>query len=153
MANKNGSKYSIGYKKPPRNTQFKPGQSGNRNGRPRRVPTFSDAIQRELRAPITILEDGKRRKVTKLDAIAKHQTNKAVNGDAKATAIVMNAVEPRQFDPMDNLSPVLGEMRAIHARHEATSGNGTPTTEAPQPTAVASSDHSGDRKQVNHGQN
>ena len=153
MAKKKGSKYPIGYKRPPCHTQFKPGRSGNPNGRPRKVATFSDAIQRELRAPITILEGGKRRKVTKLDAIAKQQTNKAVGGDAKATAIVMNAVEPRQFDPMDNLSPVLHEMRSIHASHEAESRNAARGTDAPDLIGTATTEDSGNHRQVNDGQN
>ena len=27
--------YEVGYRKPPKHSQFKPGQSGNPNGRPR----------------------------------------------------------------------------------------------------------------------
>src|SRR5215213_6143909 len=30
-----GASYEVGYRKPPRHTQFKPGQSGNPKGRPR----------------------------------------------------------------------------------------------------------------------
>jgi hypothetical protein len=152
MAKKKNSDYAIGYKKPPRHTQFKPGQSGNPSGRPKKVPTFTEAIQRELRTSITILEGGKRRTVTKLRAIAKQQTNKAVSGDARATAIVMNAVEPRQFDPMDNLSPVLHEMRAIHARHEANNSNGALIADAPNLTGQAVNGQSRSRKKVDDDQ-
>jgi hypothetical protein len=153
MVEKDGSEYLVGYKRPPRHTQFKPGQSGNLNGRPKKGTTFAEAFQKELHTSITILEGGKRRKVTKLAAIAKQQTNKAVGGDAKATAMVMNAVEPRQFDPTDSLSPVLHEMKAIHARHEAANRNGAQTTDASDLTGNASSENSGDHKQVDDGQN
>ena len=87
--------------------------------------TFAEAIERELNTSVTVTEGGKQRKITKLDAIAKQQTNKAVQGDHKATALVMKAVEPREIDPKDNLSPVLHEMRAIHAKHEIANQNGT----------------------------
>ena len=33
--NKSSDSYSVGYKKPPKNTQFKKGQSGNPKGRPK----------------------------------------------------------------------------------------------------------------------
>ena len=107
------------YKNPPRHTRFKPGQSGNPGGRPKKkARTFAESFERELNTRITVNEGGKQRRITKLQAIAKQQTNKAVNGDPKATALVMRAVEPREFEQMDNLSPVLHAMRAIHAKHE-----------------------------------
>jgi hypothetical protein len=56
--------------------------------------------------------------MTKRDAIAKQLTIKAANGDHKATALVMKAVEPREIDTKDDLFPLLAEMRAINARHE-----------------------------------
>jgi hypothetical protein len=121
--------FPVGYRKPPHETRFKPGQSGNPSGRPKKkITTFAETIERELHTFITANEGGKSIKITKLDAIAKQQTNKAVSGDPKATALVMKAVEPRQFDPIENLSPVLYEMRAIHARHEIANQNGTTKT-------------------------
>lgn len=37
MSKKKKRKYKIGYAKPPKATRFKKGQSGNPNGRPRRM--------------------------------------------------------------------------------------------------------------------
>lgn len=120
MNKEKDSAFPVGYKKPPRHTRFKPGQSGNPTGRPKKkATTFAESIEKELNASITISEGGRRRRITKLQAIAKQQTNKAVNGDLKATELVMKAVEPRQLELMDNLTPVLHEMRAIHAKHDA----------------------------------
>ena len=102
------SDFPIGYKKPPRETRFKPGQSGNPSGRPKKKAiTLAEAIARELNTSVTVTEGGKSKKMTKLDAIAKHQTIKAVQGDHKAIAFVMKAVEPRESDTKDNLAPVL----------------------------------------------
>lgn len=129
--------FSVGYGKPPQQTRFKPGQSGNPSGRPRKKSaTIAESMARELNTFITVNEGGKQRRIRKLDAIAKQQTNKAAQGDPKATRLVIEAVEPRQVDLKDNLSPVLQEMRAIHRKHELANHNGT--------RAAAASDLTGD---------
>jgi len=46
MANK--GLFEVGFGKPPRSTRFKPGQSGNPNGRPRGAKNFAVAIEQEL---------------------------------------------------------------------------------------------------------
>ncbi|MEP6755758.1 MAG: hypothetical protein ABJA67_09675 [Chthonomonadales bacterium] len=69
------------------------------------------------------------------------QTNKAIKGDSKAAAWLMKAVEPRQSDATDNLSPVLSSMRAIHAKHEVAAQNGTRVTNAADVTAKVDDEH------------
>lgn len=132
---KEKSEFPVGYRKPPRHSRFKPGQSGNPGGRPqKKATTFAESIERELNTRITVNEGGRQRRITKREAIAKQQTNKAVIGDLKATALLMKAIEPRQFDFTDNLSPVLSEMRAIHAKHELANHNAIRTDDAPDLT-------------------
>ena len=82
--------YSVGYKKPPQHTQFKPGQSGNPKGRPKKVPTTSDLFLKESlsRVPI-ITKDGRRHMISKMQAIAKQFATKAANGDYKAARLVL----------------------------------------------------------------
>jgi hypothetical protein len=48
------SDYPVGYKKPPRHTQFKPGQSGNPRGRPKQSATFADVLTKQLRKKVTV---------------------------------------------------------------------------------------------------
>jgi hypothetical protein len=38
----------VGYKRPPAETRFRPGRSGNPSGRPRRRPDFKVALLAEL---------------------------------------------------------------------------------------------------------
>ena len=90
MADKDDPKYPIGYKKPPPQTQFKPGQSGNAKGRPKGSKNSKTVFEKELRTPIPVTENGKRKKITKLEAIIKHTVNKAAGGDPKATTVVLN---------------------------------------------------------------
>jgi hypothetical protein len=80
----------IGYKKPPRASQFKPGRSGNPKGRPKGSKNLSTIIQQELNAPVVVNENGKRRKISKREAIAKQLVNKAAAGDAKAIPILLS---------------------------------------------------------------
>lgn len=120
------SGFAVGYKKPPVETRFKAGQSGNPGGRPKKkTSTFAETVERELNTSVTVTEGGKPKRISKLDAIVKHQTIKAVQGDHKAIAFVMRAVEPREVEPKDNLSPMLMELRAIHEQHEILALNGT----------------------------
>jgi len=90
MADKDDPKYPVGYKKPPRQTQFKPGQSGNAKGRPKGSKDSKTVFAKELRTPIPVTENGKRKKITKLEAIIKHTVNKAAGGDPKATVVVLS---------------------------------------------------------------
>src|ERR1700675_2605809 len=89
MAKKNDPEYPVGYGKPPKHTQFRPGQSGNPHGRPAENRTFEDDVETEMRVQITALEDGKRRKLTKRRAIVKQLINKALGGDARATELLL----------------------------------------------------------------
>ncbi len=85
-------RHKVGYKKPPRATQFKPGQSGNPKGRPKGSRNFTTDIEEELDARIFVTENGKRKTITKRQAVAKQLVNKAAAGDAKATPLLLRAV-------------------------------------------------------------
>jgi hypothetical protein len=90
MADRNDPSYTVGYRKPPRATQFKPGQSGNIKGRPKGSTNLARQVQKEMSAPITITENGKRKRVSKERAIAKVLVNKAITGDMKGITILLD---------------------------------------------------------------
>jgi hypothetical protein len=96
MAEEEGDapEYVVGYRRPPRATQFKPGQSGNPNGRPKGAKNFATALRTELDARVTITENGKRRTVSKREVIAKQVVNKAAAGDPRAIPILFNEIRP-----------------------------------------------------------
>ena len=85
MAEKN---YGVGYGKPP--GQFKPGQSGNPKGRPKGAKNLKTVFEEELQAKVPIKEEGKRKKVTKQEAMVKALMLKAMQGDIKAISAVLS---------------------------------------------------------------
>ena len=84
------SEYEVGFKKPPKHTQFQPGQSGNAKGRPKGSRNFTTVIEQELNAVVSITERGKVKQVRKKEIIAKQVVNKAAAGDLKATGMLLN---------------------------------------------------------------
>ena len=75
----------IGYKKPPKKHQFKPGQSGNKKGRPKGTKNLKTDLMEELAEMITIKEGGKAKKISKQRAMLKSLAVKAVQGDLRAS--------------------------------------------------------------------
>jgi hypothetical protein len=80
--------YDVGYRKPPKHTRFKPGQSGNPRGRPRGTKNLKTDLAEELGEKIEIREGERSRKVSKQRALIKSQTNKAIKGDTRAAAFL-----------------------------------------------------------------
>jgi hypothetical protein len=81
--------YAIGYCRPPKHTQFKPGQCGNPKGRPKRQRNVRTVVEDVLSERITIREGNRTRSLTKLDGIVLKTVNDALKGDAKALASVI----------------------------------------------------------------
>ena len=77
--------YEVGYGKPPKKHQFKPGQSGNRNGRPKGMKNLKTDIAEEASEMIEIKENGRHRKVSKQRAMIKSLYAKAIKGDVRAS--------------------------------------------------------------------
>lgn len=76
--------YAVGYKKPPRHSQFQKGHSGNPRGRPKGTPNFRTALDTALKEQVAVNEGGRRSQISKLEAMVKQLVNKAVGGDARA---------------------------------------------------------------------
>lgn len=101
MSDADHSQYKVGYKRPPHATQFKPGQTGNAKGRRKGSKNVATALKDELKSRVTVTENGRRRTISKGEAIAKQTVNKAVSGDPKATQMVLNEIRPHEKSSND----------------------------------------------------
>ena len=81
--------YEVGYGKPPKNTQFQKGVSGNPSGRPKKALDFDSELFREGGSFITIIENGQPKRVTKIEGLAKLSYNKAMTGSTRDRQFVI----------------------------------------------------------------
>jgi len=84
---------SVGYKRPPKHTQFKSGQSGNPRGRPRGTRNLATDLKEELQEKILVTEGGKQRETTKQRAMIKSLLAKALKGDVRAIGVLLKQIE------------------------------------------------------------
>jgi Family of unknown function (DUF5681) len=73
-----------GYRRPPPDTQFKKGQSGNPAGRPKKAPSFKADLAAELREKICITQEGGKQRITKQKAFCRTLVDAAIKKDIRA---------------------------------------------------------------------
>src|SRR3954468_21576956 len=81
MPSDRGGAYEVGYGRPPRRTRFEKGQSGNPRGRPPGAKSLKALLSEALDQSVTVTENGKRRKVTKREAIITQLVNRSATAD------------------------------------------------------------------------
>jgi hypothetical protein len=84
MTDKKTGGNSVGYGRPPVQSQFKPGQSGNPSGRRRGSKNLHSIVRQSLTKKVTIREGDKIYKVTQFEAIMRNLALNAMKGDPKA---------------------------------------------------------------------
>jgi len=84
--------YEVGYGKPPRNAQFKKGQSGNPKGRSKGRKNMRTILSNVLDRNVTITENGQPRKVKFMEALVNQMAAKALNGSTRDQIAVLKAM-------------------------------------------------------------
>ena len=119
----------VGYKHPPREHQFQPGQSGNPAGRPKGQRSLQADLRKEL-ASLTSFRDGDRLiEISKQEVLIKKLVASAMDGDPRAVATVLSmglriSNDDEREVPED--APEDREIRQIFA-NPATAGGTAPT--------------------------
>lgn len=112
----------VGPGKPPRPTRFKPGQSGNPNGRPKGSKNFATILQQQLRKMVTITVDGKPKRLTVQEVIARRITNDSMKGTTKAIELLIKLTSAKADAGAGNdaaretVLPDEDALRRIHKR-------------------------------------
>ena len=78
--------YEVGYRKPPRHTQFQKGQSGNPGGRPRRslAGRLEELALHEAYRTTVVMEDGHAMPMPVIQAVLRRQLESAAGGNVRA---------------------------------------------------------------------
>ena len=113
--------YEVGYKKPPPQTRFRKGRSGNPKGRPRATKNLKTDLMEELAERISLREGTIRKRVSKQRAMVKTLTAKAIKGDTRATSAILGMIYRLLEDEVSvaDDAPLTGEELAVLESLEA----------------------------------
>jgi Family of unknown function (DUF5681) len=130
--------YAANYRKPPLHTRFKKGQSGNPRGRSKK--DLPGLLVAALNEPVFVTTNGRRRKITKREAIVTQMVNESASANLRATKMLIDMMkdiekktsaepppEPHRFAPADEevIKGVVGRIRGalLHEIQDINAGN------------------------------
>ena len=70
--------------------RFAKGRSGNPNGRPKKGRSVDQAILKAANETVPIIENGRRRRLRKIDAVAKQVLNRGAGGDPRSAKLALD---------------------------------------------------------------
>jgi hypothetical protein len=104
----------VGYRRPPKETQFKRGESGNPSGRPKATVNMTTALTRTLSEPVEVeAEDGNTVTITKMEAAVKRLVDEAINGDMHAFRVLSVLTQVLQNPAGDDSENIEGTDREV----------------------------------------
>jgi Family of unknown function (DUF5681) len=106
--------YEVGYKKPPKSSQFQPGQSGNPKGRKQGTKGMKTLARETLTAKVTVRTTDGTKKMARIEALMHKFIELAMKGNPRAMLALFsmyeNAIPDRAYsDGADIATPPLTE--------------------------------------------
>jgi len=86
-------KYDVGFGKLPKSTRFKKGKSGNPDGRPKGTRNFNTDLAEVLSEKVTVIKNGKPKKVSSQSATLMRLREKTLSGDPRALALFVSLAQ------------------------------------------------------------
>jgi hypothetical protein len=84
-----GASYRVGYGRPPKDHRFRPGQSGNRKGRPKGAKNTVTLLREILDRKIEVRTGSTVRKMSVREAMLTRFAESALKGDTKSAAFLL----------------------------------------------------------------
>lgn len=85
--------YAVGYGRPPPETRFQKGKSGNPRGRPKGSKSLSQLLTEKFAQRVTVQENGTSRQMGMLEVLVHKLINDAARGNLRATRLVLDLWE------------------------------------------------------------
>jgi hypothetical protein len=138
--------YQVGYRRPPKNRQFAPGNSGNPKGRPKGRKNVAAIITEIAMQPMTITEGGRPRKVPRVVAFMLTLWMEAFKGNPRACAAILQHLRDAamlEMKPEADDQPlaesdwaIIADMLERLPRPSRTGAATTETIQRPEPKAA-----------------
>jgi len=136
--------YQVGYGRPPLETRFKPNQSGNPKGRPRRPLSWRAVVEKVQEEKVAIRDGDRILRMSNREAVARAAFRRMLNGDPKlmrTVALLMRGeigLEPPEDERAARVSAsdeaILADYRARHgAKPDQANKQGYETAEPAAP--------------------
>ncbi len=92
--------YQVGFGRPPRDTQFQKGQSGNPKGRPRKKGSIELDLDQVLDQQVRVRLPGGSKNMDAREATLRVQVDKALKGNIQSARYVL-----KQFEKYEAITP------------------------------------------------
>lgn len=96
--------YEVGYKKPPKKTQFGKGKSGNPKGRPKGAKGLKTIVRELMGEKVVVRTSEGRTKMSRLEALLRKVIENAFTGNARALQSVLQLCSAAMPDETPHLA-------------------------------------------------
>ncbi len=97
--------YVVGYGRPPEETRFQHGRSGNPKGRPRKPKTVAAVIEEALSKRVKVQENGRSRSLSAEEVIVRRLVHDAAKGDSRAVRMLFTLIARYGHSPAESIEP------------------------------------------------
>lgn len=85
--------YAVGYGRPPADTRFRKGQSGNPRGRPKGIKSLAQLLTETFARRVTVQENGRPRQMPLLKVVVQKLINESARGNLRATRLALDLLQ------------------------------------------------------------